>query len=449
MGAVYIIIAIIVTIIVILSGGTSGTTTEDTCIDGYIHHITYQTAPFGGKGRQTNDEPTNTPCECTGSSAQSRPGGAGALGRLQSLQEDNCHSADNNGNPQPIPNQAAAASTNGFGSGGPPQTAAGENPGPFPSPPVLMSGASTAARQLAKRAATAGSAFTYTVPFRYLPAGPLPTGATVTAPPTCNASLNPTFFRVAHVDNVVHRYNMCTDQLLATISVPSLPLQVKVTPDGSTAIVTSFSGSITFINTATNTISGSIQVPTDLNFNPSGLAISPDGTYALVTNYPPTFNTAYSYLAVINIASMQITGKIPLLVEGAESVYINPDGTLAWVTHPWDNVVEVLDILTGTLVQELKITEPFSIVFNSTGTRAFISSGAGSVQVIDTSTYATIQSVPADLGATDLQLSPDGLFVFVNNSSAHSVTVIETSSLTASTTNISGTPLGAAIEPTQ
>jgi DNA-binding beta-propeller fold protein YncE len=90
-----------------------------------------------------------------------------------------------------------------------------------------------------------------------------------------------------------------------------------------------------------------------------------------------------------------------------------------------------------------------SIVFNSTGTRAFVSSGAGSVQVIDTSTYATIQSVPADAGAMDLLISPDGAYVTANNSLAQSVTVINTQSLTATTMNIGGMPQGAALVPSQ
>jgi YVTN family beta-propeller protein len=187
-------------------------------------------------------------------------------------------------------------------------------------------------------------------------------------------------------------------------------------------------------------------MPTDPNFAPDGIAISPDGSYALVTNYlqPP-----YSYLAVVDIASMQVKKKTPLDTEYPESVFINPDGTLAWVTYPFDNVFEVVDILTGTLVKQFRLTEPFSVVFNPTGTRVFVSSGGGSVQVIDASTYNLIQTVPAGPGATDLQITPDGAFVFVNNSQAMSVTVIDTQSLTSTTTNVGGMPQGSVLVPAQ
>ena len=108
-----------------------------------------------------------------------------------------------------------------------------------------------------------------------------------------------------------------------------------------------------------------------------------------------------------------------------------------------------MDILTGTIVRSFSIAEPSSVAFNATGTQAFLASGLGSVKVVDTTTYATITTIAAALGSTDLELSPDGAFVLVNNSASHSVTVIETASLTGTTYTISGTPYGSVILPMQ
>ena len=389
-------------------------------------------------GRMIPDHATDAgyPCECDKSGGSARPASVKGLS-LVHPEETNCKSGNGMGQDVTVPGMQADGSTSGWG--GPSSFASTTGPVPDRFGPPGPS-------RLSARAAAAGSTFTFTVPFRDLPSGPL--ASEVTSPPawTCNSSVNPTIFRVFHIDNVVQRLSMCPVALLASITVPDLPLQVRVTPDGSQAIVTSYSGAITFIDTATNKISASIQTTTDPNFAPDGIAISPDGSYALVTNYltPP-----YSYLAVVDTASKQITSKIALDTDYPESVFINPDGTLAWVTYPWFNVVEVIDILTGTVVKTLRVTQPFSIVFDPTGTRAFVSSGASSVQVIDTSTYATIQSVPADAGAMDLLISPDGGYVTVNNSMAQSVTIIDTRTLTATTTNIGGTPEGAALVPSQ
>ena len=395
-----------------------------------------------GDGRMIPDHATDAgyKCDCDKQSGSARPAGVQSFSLVHPEQESNCKSPNTMGQPVTIPGQAASGSTNGWG--GPSSFQPGLGPDRFGPP---GSGAS----QLSGRAATSGSTFTFTLPFRDLPSGPLASEVTSSsgAPWSCNSSVNPTFFRVFHVDDVVMRLTMCPPVTpIATIPVPDLPLQVRVEPDGSQAIVTSYSGAITFINTATNAVSGTIQTPNDPNFAPDGLAISPDGSYALVTNYlaPP-----YAYLAVVDIATKQIKSKIPLDTQYPESVFINPDGTLAWVTFPWNNIVEVIDVLTGSITQLLRVTQPFSIVFNPTGTRAFVSSGAGSVQVIDTKTYATIQSVPADAGAMDLIMSPDGGYVTANNSQAQTVTIIDTRTLTSTTTSIGGTPEGAALVPTQ
>jgi len=428
-----------------------GSVTEQECHNGQLWNVTYLTAlGFGKVNVVTQVEGPLGPCYCMvggGQISPFRPLLVDGFSLVRAEAEGNCTSADNQGNQQTIPSQAAAGSTSGFGGS---SSGAGNGPSPdrFGQPRPLFGAQAlgTPTALLATRAAPAGSAFTYTLPFRDLPWGPLLAEAAMPVPWTCNSSINPTMFRVYHVQNVVTRNNLCTGASLATIPVPALPLQVRITPDGSQAIVTSYSGAVTFINTGTNTVATSIQMPTDPNFAPDGIAISPDGSYALVTNYlqPP-----YSYLAVVDIASMQVKKKIPLDTEYPESVFINPDGTLAWVTYPFDNVFEVVDILTGTLVKQFRLTEPFSVVFNPTGTRVFVSSGGGSVQVIDASTYNLIQTVPAGPGATDLQITPDGAFVFVNNSQAMSVTVIDTQSLTSTTTNVGGMPQGSVLLPAQ
>ena len=176
----------------------------------------------------------------------------------------------------------------------------------------------------------------------------------------------------AHIDATVNRYNLCTGASIATISVAPLPLQVRVTPDGAQAIVTSYQNAITFIDTNTNKVSAKIQ--TDPNFTPSGIAIAPDGSYALVTNYeaPPL-----AYLAVVDIPSKTVTRKITLDTAFPQSVYLNPDGLLAWVTYPWNSRVDVIDILTGVTVHSFVFSTPYSVAFNPTGTVAYVAGGEG------------------------------------------------------------------------
>jgi DNA-binding beta-propeller fold protein YncE len=428
---------------------SGGTVTKKICEDdGFFHNVTYEKAFNGSAGKQLTDEATSEQCFCTGVGGQiAKPAISGLLHKRDAGGEDNCHSD------LPLPNLSSSGAISDFGGGGGGGAGTGENPGPPNNPQpsgtligALARGAHETTRQTIHQTSQ-GSAFTYTLPFRALPVGPLFTGTVGgSISPTCNVNLNPTFFRVYHTDNVVDRNNICTGQNIVRIKVPDLPLQVRVTPDGSTAIVTSYSGVISFIDTGNNQVSGSLQYPKDPNFTPSGLAISPDGAYALVTNYEPAPD---SYLLVVDVATQQVKQQINLRYDYPQSVFINPDGTLAWITYPYANAVEVMDILTGTIVRGFSVAEPSSVGFNATGTQVFLASGLGSVEVLNAATYAMITTIPAGVGATDLQLSPDGAFMWVNNSAAKSVTVIETASLTGTTYNIPGIPFGSVVVPTQ
>lgn len=157
--------------------------------------------------------------------------------------------------------------------------------------------------------------------------------------------------------------------------------------------MTNYQNAITFIDTNTNKVSNTIQ--TDSNFTPSGIAISSDGAYALVTNYEPPPD---AFLAVVDIAGKTISRTIPLDTEYPQSVYINPDGTLAWVTFPWDNRVEVIDIMTGMLVRALVFETPYSVAFNLIHSRWRICRGGIGVQHGPTWLHARTESAPFPCG---------------------------------------------------
>ena len=427
--------------------------TESQCIRGTWHNLTY-IYTFGNKGQvPLMDVDTGKPCACpvNGSSGQLSPAALSfndSRAPKPRQQEDNCDS--------PIPYDNSAADSANYdellnlsqGSTGPnPDLKAPVHPSVAPLGISLglhkPSGAASTRRPSAT--ATASGAFVFTLPYRALPAAPLLLGALPTAQPVCLSSVNPTYFETAHIDNVVTRVNSCTGATIATINVTSLPLQVRVTPDGSQAIVTHFSSAISFINTATNTVSKVLQTP--LTFTPSGLAISPDGRYALVTNLEPAGPDGAA-LGVIDIASQTMTSMIPLDTDYPQSVFINPDATLAWVVYPFNGSVEVIDLLTGTVVREFLFDEAISVAFNPTGTVAYVGAGAG-VNVIDTTTYAITTTVPTGPVPADLLVTPDGAYVVVNNSSGQSVSVIDTQTLVATTLTVSGTPRGNVAIPVQ
>ena len=382
---------------------------------GTWHNVTY-TYTFGNKGTVPYmDVDSGQPCACA----------AGEPGPV-----DDCHIVGNDGQQTSYDNSAAPVSY------------------------TLSNTASPLNRPLSNKSLsiqpaprTAGAtAFAYTLPYRALPAGYVSTASLPSISPICNSQINPTLFEVAHMRGTVTLYDLCTKSALAVVNVPPLPLQVRVTPDGSQAVVTSYQNAITFIDTGTNQISKTIQ--TDPSFTPSGIAISPDGTFALVTNFEQTPN---AYLAVVNLASKQVTSTIALDTGYPQSVFITPDSSLAWVTFPFDDLVEVIDLLTGVSVASLNADTPYSVAFNPTGTVAYVAGGAGSgsVEVYNTTTYALSNTISGGAGAGDLLVSPDEVFFSINNAFGSSVVGIDAVTLTPTLAPLIGSPRGAVRVPVQ
>jgi DNA-binding beta-propeller fold protein YncE len=224
------------------------------------------------------------------------------------------------------------------------------------------------------------------------------------------------------------------------IPVVTRPLQVAVTPDGSTALVTSFDNAVNFIDLATNKVTYTLM--TDPSINPHGLAISPDGTHAYISS----FNTN-GVIAVIDLGSRQITTTLPT-ISYAQGLTLTPDGSQVWVTSPYGASVDIFDTLTNTRVTGLNISQTSDVAFNSTGTRAYVTTSAtipGSVVVVDTSTYQTITSYTVGLDPVDIQMSYADQFLVVNNNGEGSISVIDLMKGAVVTTQLGGNSLPSGI----
>src|SRR5262249_21736713 len=158
-------------------------------------------------------------------------------------------------------------------------------------------------------------------------------------------------------------------RLVADLAVPANSTQAAVTPNGKWAIIASFDPAISFIDTDTNRLVKTL--PTPALTNPFGITITRDSAYALVTNVG---NGAGVW--IVDIAGQRIAGMIPVDRGFPQTVAINPDGTLIWVTFPLDNVVEVIDLMTGNLNRAMIVQGATDIVFNPTGTVAYVANGS-------------------------------------------------------------------------
>jgi DNA-binding beta-propeller fold protein YncE len=236
------------------------------------------------------------------------------------------------------------------------------------------------------------------------------------SPPVCDSTYSDVL-QTDHVEALVTRISTCPFKVVRTYPVATRPLQVEITPDGSTALVTSFDNAVNFINLSTNQVT---QLTTDINVNPDGIAITPDGTTAYVTSFT-TFNPV---ILVINIPTKTIVTSFPTIAY-AQGATLTPDGSQLWITSPLGSETDVIDTLTNTTIFRLNIPASTGVAFNSTGTTAYVTSGANQVVAVNTATFQTVKTYTVGQGPTDIQMSYGDQFLVVNNNIAGSVSVID------------------------
>ena len=258
--------------------------------------------------------------------------------------------------------------------------------------------------------------------------------------PNCDSSY-PDVLQTNHNNGLLTRISTCPFAIKTTIPITAgNTLQVMVTPDGSTALTTSFNSAVSFINLATNTVSYTLQ--TDPSINPNGLAISPDGTTAYVTS----FNATNSVVLVINMATKQITATLNT-IQFPSGATLTPDGSELWITSPLAQSVDIFDTLSNTRIMGLAISQATDVAFNSTGTHAYVTSGQtipGSVYEIDTATFKTLGTYTVGLDPSDIKMSYGDQWLVVNNDSGGSISVIDLRKGAVSTTQVGTSPSGIA-----
>lgn len=245
--------------------------------------------------------------------------------------------------------------------------------------------------------------------------------------PSCQSNF-PDVLRTNHNENSVTRISTCPFSVKTTIPVFANPLQVAVTPDGTTALVTSFGsldgsgGAVTFISLSSNQVTNTVMMP--LGVTPNGLAISPDGTTAYIGNFT---NPGQSIL-VMNIATQMITATIQTLVAYPSALTLTPDGSQLWVGSPLGSETDVIDTLSQTLAFRMNIQQSTDIAFNSTGTMAYITSdltSPGQVFAVSTSTYQVVNTYNVGHTPSDISMSYGDRFLVVNNENDTIVSVID------------------------
>lgn len=175
--------------------------------------------------------------------------------------------------------------------------------------------------------------------------------------------------------------------------------------------------SVTVVDLAANSVLGAVPVGS----RPIGVAITPDGLFAYVSN------RGSNEVSVIETPGNTVVQTIP--IEDLEVPRMSPDGEFVYVSHPNTDAVSVIETATNTLVATVAVgSTPSGIGFTPDGEYAYVANGNGaSVSVIETATRSVVATVSVGLGPTDVVVTPDGQKVYVTNGASDDVSVLSTS----------------------
>jgi YVTN family beta-propeller protein len=237
-------------------------------------------------------------------------------------------------------------------------------------------------------------------------------------------------------------------------SDPYHPTGVAVTPDGAHVYVTNpgfglpiSAGSVSVIATASNAVTATFPA----GKGPTAVAITPNGAHAYVANYYD------GTVSVIDAARKGIPGggrkvatTIPVgSIEGPQGVAITPDGDVAYVTNGADAAVYLIDTIRNKVMGKIPLeanTGPGGLAITPDGSYVYVTALNGTVSVIATARNAVIATIPVGPFPNAVAISPYGNLAYVTNNQDGTVSVIDTASNTVvATISVGVSPQGVAI----
>ncbi len=169
---------------------------------------------------------------------------------------------------------------------------------------------------------------------------------------------------------------------------------------------------------------------------PHEVAISPDGTTAVVTNYGR--RSAGNTLTVIDLVAMRALATIDLGdYHRPHGIQYFPDGKRVAVTAEAEQAVIIVDVESRTVTTAVKTAQEIShmLVLSPDASRIYVSSiVSGTVTVVDVAAGTVVGTVATGAGAEGLDISPDGTEVWVGNRADDTLSILDTESLAITAT---------------
>lgn len=228
------------------------------------------------------------------------------------------------------------------------------------------------------------------------------------------------------VNGTVSVIDTTRDEVTEVLNVAPFPRDVVFAPDGSLAYVT-LSGDDSFVavlDTGTMKEVDRVSIP----LPGVRLSITSDGALLYVTHGQEScsvsavgtearsFERSVDVAGALGVAFTSVVREPPTAISMDESLKATgaSPGVCAYVSHPFDDLVSVIDVLSGQIVGEIPVRNATRIVGDPDHSRLYVlgktnQGTTGSLAVVDTAVNMTVDNILLLRGtAADVDLSAAG-----------------------------------------
>jgi YVTN family beta-propeller protein len=181
---------------------------------------------------------------------------------------------------------------------------------------------------------------------------------------------------------------------------------------------------IAVVDRRTGAVVKTMQLPNE----PTGIAVSQDGSYLYVTCASERWPSGM--VCIVNTAGGTVEKRIPV-GHMARAPVLSPDGKTLYVCNRFNNSVSVVDVASGTESARIPVTrEPYASALTPDGNTLIITNAlpdqkatdtlsiACKITLINTQSRTVAGSIPLPVGSHSLFglcVSPDGAYAFVTH----------------------------------
>jgi YVTN family beta-propeller protein len=189
-----------------------------------------------------------------------------------------------------------------------------------------------------------------------------------------------------------------TKTIVKTVAIANAHA-LALSPAGDRVYVTTTSGHVLAVSTASRQVVASVEVPN----GPWGIAFKSTATDSLM------YVTSRDGSSVTEVDTKTMAVRRTFAVNGRpHGLAISPDFTTLYVADNFDGRVKVVDVATGTVTTSVGIPGAFGIAISPDGGALFVTTDFGPVAVVDAHTMALTKLLQTDGDGRQVIVHPDG-----------------------------------------